>query len=594
MDLAQHVGTWRTAKPGIAVPLGRTSLVFGPIWLLVVPGLVWMLRSFYVPVTGVSLSPTEMWIATGVISCGVLASLLAHGAAHVLVGRFVEAEVPERLPLYPAGDAAQVWPPAADAGSEFTVAAAGPAANLALALACYALWAMQAGAFMDTVWLFLMFANLGFGVLNLAPAFPFDGGRVIRSVAWGALGYREAGSAFAYRAGWLVVLAMAGWAAFLAWQRLRFSGETSTITLVAMALFAIELIAEARHRERPASAIRPGRPRRLLGSAAVGVAAVVLAVGPVMLLPTNLGMEAPGPTASVQPMVHVPPDYAHSSSGKLLLTTVIPQAPIVVGEWLYAKHDGAIHITAAKNIVAPDTTPQQLARQGLDDLQQSEQTAIVVGLNLAGYQASLQPVGAIIQAVDPQSKAAGVLMPGDEITSVNGQPVQAPSDISRILGATPQATTANIGVSRGSEHLTFDVQLTPDATGKLRIGISVAPVSENVQLPFPVTITPEKVEGGPSAGLMFSLAVFDVVTPGDLTNGHKIAGTGTIDVNGNVGAIGGVQQKVAAAERAGAEYFLVPADNYGDAQAVAGRIKVVKVTTASEARQFLETLPPAR
>ena len=320
--------------------------------------------------------------------------------------------------------------------------------------------------------------------------------------------------------------------------------------------------------------------------------AAVLAIGPVMLLPTNLGMEAPGPTARVQPMVHVPAGYAHESTGSLVLTTVIPQAPIVVGEWLYAKHDSAIQITAAKNIVSSDTTPQQVARQGLDDLQQSEQTAIVVGLNLAGYPASLQPVGAIIQTVDPQSKAAGILQPGDEITSVNGGAVHAPADVSQILGATPQPTTAHIGVTRGDQSLSFDVQLTPDPSGKLRIGISVAPATENLDLPFPVSITPEKVEGGPSAGLMFALGVFDVLTPGDLTNGHKIAGTGTIDVNGNVGAIGGVQQKVAAAQRAGAEYFLVPPDNYADAQAVAGRIKVVKVATAAEALQFLRTLTP--
>ena len=91
---------------------------------------------------------------------------------------------------------------------------------------------------------------------------------------------------------------------------------------------------------------------------------------------------------------------------------------------------------------------------------------------------------------------------------------------------------------------------------------------------------------------MFTLGVYDLLTPGDLTGGRKIAGTGTISLDGSVGPIGGVQQKVVAAERAGAEYFLSPAENYDDAVAMAKHIKVIKVTTAQEAIDFLKSLPP--
>ena len=184
-----------------------------------------------------------MWLATAAISCGVIVSIVAHGGAHVLASRLVSSDAPGRVPLYPAGDAAQSWPQAYGAGDEFAVAVAGPAGEPALALIAELAWALQYGAFLNTVALFLMFANLGLAVLNLAPAYPFDGGRVIRAVSWWAIGDRRAGGLFAYWAGWLLIVAMAGWAAFLAWQRLRFSGETSSMTLVAMALFAIELIA---------------------------------------------------------------------------------------------------------------------------------------------------------------------------------------------------------------------------------------------------------------------------------------------------------------------------------------------------------------
>ena len=102
---------------------------------------------------------------------------------------------------------------------------------------------------------------------------------------------------------------------------------------------------------------------------------------------------------------------------------------------------------------------------------------------------------------------------------------------------------------------------------------------------------PLRIIGGPSAGLMFALTVYNMLTPTDLTGGRKIAGTGTISPDGKVGPIGGVTQKVAAAEAVGAEYFLSPAENYPDALAVAKRIKVVQVTTIDEAIAFLQGLP---
>jgi PDZ domain-containing protein len=112
----------------------------------------------------------------------------------------------------------------------------------------------------------------------------------------------------------------------------------------------------------------------------------------------------------------------------------------------------------------------------------------------------------------------------------------------------------------------------------------------DVQLPFPVEIVPEKIVGGPSAGLMFTLAVYNAVTSTDITSGRKIAGTGTISLGGTVGPIGGVQQKVAAAEAAGAEYFLSPVENYADALSVARQIIVIKVASVDEALTFLQGL----
>ncbi len=102
---------------------------------------------------------------------------------------------------------------------------------------------------------------------------------------------------------------------------------------------------------------------------------------------------------------------------------------------------------------------------------------------------------------------------------------------------------------------------------------------------------PQKIVGGPSAGLMFALTVCNSLSPTDLTGGRRIAGTGTIDADGVVGPIGGVEEKVVAAEDAGAAYFLAPPANYPAALAAARRIKVVEVSSASDALAFLRRLP---
>jgi PDZ domain-containing protein len=141
--------------------------------------------------------------------------------------------------------------------------------------------------------------------------------------------------------------------------------------------------------------------------------------------------------------------------------------------------------------------------------------------------------------------------------------------------------------------VTVTVPLLPPAEPEQppRIGILLEDAGFETKLPFPVGINPQKIVGGPSAGLMFTLTVYDMVTAQDLTGGRIIAGTGTINPDGTVGPIGGVQQKVAGAELAGAEYFLAPSENFDDARAVARRIEVVEIANATEAIQFLRSLP---
>jgi PDZ domain-containing protein len=312
-------------------------------------------------------------------------------------------------------------------------------------------------------------------------------------------------------------------------------------------------------------------------------------------MPLNYGLKAPGIATAVEPMVQVPSQYRHSADGSLLLTSVIPQAPILVAQWVYAHIDRSVQLVPEEEIIPTNQTIQSQAEQGHRMLLSSQTIAIIEGLRLAGYRITENSDGVTILSILKDSPAATVLKTGDIITHIDSQPIGSLSDLQDIMSVQTQGGVLHLEIRRGERSLEVSVPTLPpvESGGPVRIGIGAETHVTGYSLPFQVEIIPERIVGGPSAGLMFTLAVYNMVTPNDLTQGWRIAGTGTIDLGGVVGPIGSVQQKVVAAERAGAEFFLSPVENYQDAVSAARNIKVVQVTSAQEAIQFLQTLPSA-
>ena len=188
----------------------------------------------------------------------------------------------------------------------------------------------------------------------------------------------------------------------------------------------------------------------------------------------------------------------------------------------------------------------------------------------------------------------------DLIREVNGTPLSddiddASDELRAAIQATAPGQQVTLTVLRDGKEQ--DVQVTPEersadlfgavtVTGSKQIGIFLG---QGFILPFPVTVTIDPRIGGPSAGLMFSLAIYDTLTPGSLTGGGQVAGTGEIAPNGTVGAIGGIQQKIVGAREEGAELFLVPADNCEDVEgANNGDMRLVRVDTFDTAESAIE------
>ncbi len=576
------------------IPIGPTVFDFGISWLLIIPAGLWAIATIFVPILGAPLNNSQAWLTSGLIVALIIISLVIHSLAHLLVAGFVGGESPHRIPQYILGDASQVWPAGNSAGREALIALAGPLASLILAGLAYPVWNAQFDPYLNLSSVFVGAFNVLIALINLTPAFPFDGGRILRAILWGIMGSPENTTRIGKGLGLLVAGALTGWGIFLSLQRARFSPQTSTLTLLIAGLILLELYFQPawkwNHSEIRTDPVKGVYLRAGLTSLLVlGMLAISAS-----LVPTNDGLEAPGIALSVEPMVTVPQQYLHTPKGTFILTTVIPQTPILAGEWAFAKLSPTVRLVPPEQIVPANTTPQEVARQGTQMLNESKLTAIAVGLRLAGYNVKTVGEGVKVVTIEPGSPANKLLQPGDVITALNGESTLTVPDLINKVQSQPADSTVELRILRNGQQMMVKVPLMPPAKpgDPPRIGITVESAGFKTELPFPVEIVPQKISGGPSAGLMFTLTVYNMVTPQDLTGGRKIAGTGTISLDGKVGPIGGVEQKVAAAEGAGAEYFLSPPENYAAAKSVAHHIKVIKVATAEQAIQFLKSLPP--
>lgn len=284
-----------------------------------------------------------------------------------------------------------------------------------------------------------------------------------------------------------------------------------------------------------------------------------------------------------------------TSGGQLRMVTVGVTDHISLWEALRGWANGEEAVVPREVIYPPGQTEQQVNQQNEQDFKESQSSAETAALRILGY-----PVRVSVQQVNAGAPAQGHLQDGDVITSVDGKPVTSMQKLQELIRSKPVGSALAIGYTRGGAAGTTTIATVKAGQSGEQSKTPVIGISVEQQQPNPLKITISLSDvGGPSAGLMFSLGIIDKVKPEDLTGGLRIAGTGSIDDEGNVGAIGGIPQKMVAARRDGATIFLVPASNCAEAvdNAVPG-LRLVKVSTLSGALDALQTLrqggsPPA-
>jgi PDZ domain-containing protein len=326
----------------------------------------------------------------------------------------------------------------------------------------------------------------------------------------------------------------------------------------------------------------PPPRRRWLVTALAGSVVVLLLLGAGSLDIPYLAV-APGSARDVDELVRVPIEKAFPVRGGLLLTTVALRrvsAIEAVAGWL----DGDVDVVSRRRILGTDSR-RQFRRRNVQAMDDSKEAAVVVSLRRLGFTVTEQGMGALVVGVERQSPAFGHLHEGDVITAVGGQATALSQQaVDRIRAGRPgQALSLEVhgpGGARRTEQVVLAAH--PHRPGGF-LGVTLRTKEQSYDLPFEVDIDSAGI-GGSSAGLAFALQLVDTLSEGELTGGARVAVTGTIELDGTVGKVGGVAQKVAAARNAGARYFLVPEAEFDEAVAhAAGKLEVIEVSTLEDA-----------
>ncbi len=321
-----------------------------------------------------------------------------------------------------------------------------------------------------------------------------------------------------------------------------------------------------------------------VGGSQLTVPYVALGPGPVF---NTLG------TTDGKPLIQVPADRDHPAAGELDLTTVNVYPRIKLGDAIAKWFDDRFAVVPREIIYPPGQSEQQSDEETRREMAESQQHAVTAALCEFGTPVTSRVVIDGVGDGGPADKAG--LKKDDVVASIDGGRVDSVCTLRHLMAKHRPGDVVRVGYRRAGETHVVEVQTREGDganTGKAVIGVGLA--ERDPHPPFPVTIALQDV-GGPSAGLMFALGIYDRLTPGDLTGGKIIAGTGSIDDDGSVGPIGGIQQKLVAARAHGAAYFLTPAGNWDEARrAVPKGLHVVRIATLEEALAAVRAIAAGR
>jgi PDZ domain-containing protein len=333
------------------------------------------------------------------------------------------------------------------------------------------------------------------------------------------------------------------------------------------------------------------QPRTLL--LLLALFASVLLVALVAMLPVPYVVLGKGPALDTlsapggKPLIEISGRTTYPPKGKLFLTTVSvlggpgrPVSAFPLATVLRAWIDPQEQVVPEEDVFPPGQTAEQADEQTRQEMTDSQTSATAAALGELGI-----PVQLSVGRIGSDAPSAATLRTGDVLVRVGGMNVTGYAPLREALKGVKPGQSVPVVLRRGSTEQTVSVTTTRSDDGRTILGIE-----PKFTFPFSVKIQIEDI-GGPSARTLFALGIIDKLTPGDLTGGQYVAGTGEISPDGTVGPIGGIAEKMLGARQAGARWFLAPADNCNEVVGhVPDGLSVVRIASLHDARLAVEAI----
>jgi len=284
-------------------------------------------------------------------------------------------------------------------------------------------------------------------------------------------------------------------------------------------------------------------------------------------------------------------EYYDFDGNLFQLTVRRDEASALIYLWSYI--DNSFDLYPREVILPKGVTPQELSEISIQNMKTSENVAIAVALKNLNYDIDSKGDGVLVVGILDDSPVKDKLLKGDLLTTINNEQIFSASEFIATLRKYNIGETVTIGLTREIGGIDTEISISTELIEHIEyknepmVGFLATTVNERFDFPFEIDIKTGNV-GGPSAGLMMALNVYNNLIPEDITNSLIIAGTGTIEIDGSVGPVGGIRQKVIAAKRAGSQLILVPTANYDEASSLStNETSIVAVDSFEEALKVI-------
>jgi PDZ domain-containing protein len=294
---------------------------------------------------------------------------------------------------------------------------------------------------------------------------------------------------------------------------------------------------------------------------------IFISISSLSLIKTEYYFMSPGPPYQWD-IDYGDTEYYDFEGNLFQLTVRRDEASALIYLWSYV--DDSFDLYPREVILPKGVTPKELSEISIQNMKTSENVAIAVALKNLNYDINSKGDGVLVVGILDDSPVKDKLLKGDLLTTINDEKIFSASEFIATLRKYDIGETVTIGLTREIDNTDTEISISTELIQHIEysnepmVGFLATTVNERFDFPFEIDIKTGNV-GGPSAGLMMALNVYNNLIPNDITNSLIIAGTGTIEIDGSVGPVGGIRQKVIAAKRAGSELILVPTANYEEA-----------------------------